>query len=86
MTAAVRKRTPEEKRAKGRERQRRWYRRQHARCHEKVPLVAVDDDVVAMLIDLHWLAEGDAEDRQSIGSAISRLLKRTAREHRRRFT
>jgi hypothetical protein len=82
---AARQRTPDEKRAQVRERQKRWYARQHPRRHEKVPLVRVNDEIVGMLIDLDWLAASDAEDRQKIGSAISAMLKTTAREHRQRF-
>ena len=46
----------------------------------------VNEEIVGMLIALDWLAESDAEDRQRIGSAISEMLKSTARSHRQRFT
>jgi hypothetical protein len=83
--AARRRLTPEEKRAKARERYKRWYARQKPKDHEKVPHVPVDDEIVAMLIDLNWLDENDSEDRQKIGLAISSMLKSTAREHSRIF-
>jgi hypothetical protein len=78
MPTAHQRRTPEQ-RAKARERFKRWYERQRPKHHEKVPHVPVNDEIVAMLIDLDWLDENDSEDRQKIGLAISAMLKSTAR-------
>jgi hypothetical protein len=67
-------------------RQRKWYARQHPRRRERVALVPVADPVLAMLVDLNWLAEADADDRVKIALAIAAMLNDTAREHERRFT
>jgi hypothetical protein len=35
--------------------------------------------IIGLLLDLHWLAEADSEDRERIGKAISRMLEDTAK-------
>jgi hypothetical protein len=54
------------------ERQRRWRSRQ-ARCQVVVPVV-VSHEVIATLLDLHWLECPNSEDRARIGAAVSALL------------
>lgn len=36
--------------------------------------VPVTNEIVGFLIDLHWLAEAESENRERISDAISRLL------------
>jgi hypothetical protein len=60
-----------------RERTRRYRQRLRDGC--VIAPVPVTDQVIALLLDLHWLAEGESEDRQAIGEAIARMLKDTAK-------
>ena len=65
---------PSNTRGKGKNARTVRYRQRLERGERIVP-VPVTDQVIALLLDLHWLAEGESEDRRAIGEAISRMLK-----------
>lgn len=56
--------------------------RAHQRAGEIVVDVVINNDSIAMLLDLQWLDESVSEDRREIGSAIGRLLADAAAHHR----
>jgi hypothetical protein len=47
---------------------------------ERIAPVPFTDPVVGLLLDLHWLAEGESEDRRAIGEAIGRMLTDAAKK------
>lgn len=58
-------------------RQRR--RRARARRHEIVAPTPVGERVLDVLVNLHWLADKDADDSRKIGAAIGAMLSDLAR-------
>jgi hypothetical protein len=53
--------------------------RQRLKRGERIAPVPFTDQIVALLLDLHWLVEGESEDRHRIGEAIGRMLRDTAK-------
>lgn len=53
--------------------------RQRLKRGEGIAPTVYDAEIIGLLLDLHWLAEGESEDRRAIGEAISRMLKDTAK-------
>ena len=84
--AARPRRTPDEQRKLRNARQRRWYARQHPHRRQRIVPVPATDPMVEMLVDLGWLQESDADDRQMIAQALAAMLHDTARGHFQRFS
>jgi hypothetical protein len=59
-----------------REQQQRYAAR--ARAGLSCVNVVIDAVVLDWLVRLHWLADGDANDRAAIGAAISKMLHESA--------
>jgi hypothetical protein len=62
-----------------RQRERTCRYRRRLRLGQGIAPVVYDAAIIGLLLDLHWLAEPESEDRQRIGEAITRLLKDTAK-------
>jgi hypothetical protein len=48
--------------------------RQRVRAHKVVVGVEIDEQLLGLLIRLHWLQERDAADRAAIAAALARML------------
>jgi hypothetical protein len=78
MSAAARQRkrlTPEERRERNREYQRRWYANQHPSRGVKIAPVSICKELEAWLYVVQAVERPSGNSRKHIGEGIARLLK-----------